>query len=296
MQERCLVGLVGVNISKSLSPALHEDAFAAAGIAGHYHLMDLEVLPGRANLESVMQAVRTVGFAGINVTHPCKEAVIPLLDGVSREAEEIGAVNTVVAERGGLTKGYNTDRTGFRRAFEETLGRAAAQGQQIVLVGAGGAGRAVARALLDLDAASLLIHDLNQAQAEALARGLAGRFGAKRCRAITDLAAPLADAAGAVNATPKGMLGHPGTAIPSTLVDRRHWIADIVYTPLETQLIATARAKGCRVMSGGGMCVYQAAEAFRLFTRRDPDVARMRRVFDDLVAVRDAELAGAGAN
>ncbi|MDQ2953593.1 MAG: shikimate dehydrogenase, partial [Pseudomonadota bacterium] len=172
-ENRVLVGLIGKNILKSLSPALHEDAFAAAKLRGHYHLMDLDTLAGR-RLGDLLNAARTAGFAGLNVTYPCKEAVIPLLDEVSAEARQIGAVNTVTIERSGRTVGYNTDRIGFRRSFEETLGRAAVEGKRTVLVGAGGAGRAVALALLDLGAASVFIHDKDGARAAALVADLIG--------------------------------------------------------------------------------------------------------------------------
>ncbi|WP_300299747.1 shikimate dehydrogenase [Ferrovibrio sp.] len=294
MQRRFLVGLIGANIGKSLSPALHEDAFAAAGAQGYYHLMDLQVLQGRATLESLLVAVRTAGFAGVNVTHPVKEAVLPLLDEVSPEAREIGAVNTVVIGRDGRTAGHNTDRTGFRRAFEEVLGGKAAARQQVLLLGAGGAGRAVACALMDLGVQVLHVFDTDAARAQTFAADLQGRFGADRIRAAADLAGAAWQAAGIVNATPIGMLGYPGMAIAPELIDTRHWVADVVYTPLETQLIATARRKGCRVMTGGGMCVHQAAEAFRLFTGLEPDVARMHRLFNEACARRDAKLAAAG--
>jgi len=281
-----LVGLIGANIQKSLSPALHEDAFAAAGIRGRYHLMDLDQLPGH-RLEDLLAAVRTAGFAGVNVTYPCKEAVLPLLDDVSPEARLIGAVNTVTIGRHGRTKGYNTDRIGFRRSFEETLGRI--DGESVLLVGAGGAGRAVAFALLDLGAAHLVVHDRDTARALALGNEL----GEERCRIEADPASALRDVAGVVNATPVGMLGFPGNPVPMDAVGRRHWVADVIYTPLETELIAAARAKGARVVGGAGMCVHQAAESFRLFTGVVPDVARMRRTFSAAAILRDGAHGGA---
>src|SRR3954464_11405278 len=155
---RMLVGLIGANIQQSLSPALHEDAFAALGMTGHYHLMDVDTLPGRS-LSGLLAAARTAGFAGVNVTFPFKEAVIPLLDEVSDEARQIGAVNTVVIDAKGRTTGHNTDRSGFRAAFVESFGNDAARGQWVLQLGAGGAGRAVAFALLDLGVASLRIYD-----------------------------------------------------------------------------------------------------------------------------------------
>jgi shikimate dehydrogenase len=279
-----LVGLIGANIEKSLSPALHEDAFAAADIRGHYHLMDLDRLPGR-RLEDLLQAARAAGFAGVNVTYPCKEAVLPLLDDLSPEAKLIGAVNTVTIDRDGRTRGYNTDRIGFRRGFEEALGRI--DGESVLLVGAGGAGRAVAFALLDLGAAHLVVHDRDDSRARALA--------SERCRTEADPALALRSVAGVVNATPVGMLGFPGNPVPMDAVERRHWVADVIYTPLETELIAAARTKGARVVNGAGMCVHQAAETFRLFTGVMPDVGRMHRTFDAAAMLRDAARADADA-
>ena len=156
--KRKLVGLIGSNILGSLSPALHEDAFAAIGVVGHYHLMDVDALP-RRTLPDLLAAARTVGFAGVNVTFPFKEAVIPLLDEVSPEAMEIGAVNTVVIDEKTRTTGHNTDRSGFRAAFIEAFGKDAARDKVVLQLGAGGAGRAVAFALRDLGVASLAISD-----------------------------------------------------------------------------------------------------------------------------------------
>lgn len=290
--KRALVGLVGANIQKSLSPRLHEDAFRAAGIRGYYHLMDLDRLPGRA-AGDLLAAARTLGFTGLNVTFPCKEAVLPLLDEVSPEARQIGAVNTVTIDARGRTTGHNTDRIGFRLSFEEELGAAAVAGRRVVLVGAGGAGRAVAFALFDLGAAAVLVHDRDARRGEALAGDLAAQFGAGRSRAVDALAPALAEAAGAVNATPVGMLGFPGIPLPVEAIVPRHFVADVIYTPLETALIRAARGRGARVLTGGGMCVFQAAEAFRLFAGVAPDVRRMRRLFDELVAARDAALGAA---
>ena len=180
MTSRMLVGLIGTNIQKSLAPALHEDAFAAAGVAGHYHLMDVSTLQGR-RLEDLLAAARTAGFAGVNITHPFKEAVIPLLDAVSTEATEIGAVNTVVFDKSGRTTGHNTDCSGFRQAFIETFGADAVRGKPVLLLGAGGAGRAVAVALMALGASTVRIYDQDQARATGLCADLIMRFGADRC-------------------------------------------------------------------------------------------------------------------
>ena len=195
----------------------------------------------------------------------------------------------------GRTVGYNTDRIGFRRNFEEGLGRACVEGKTAVLVGAGGAGRAVAFALMDLGAATVSVHDTDTARAAALVADLMLHYGAARCRLADSLPEAIAAAAGVVNATPVGMQGIPGNPVPVAALDARHWVADVIYTPIETELIKAARAAGARVLTGGGMCVHQAAETFRLFTGLQPDVARMQRTFAAALAARDAaaeEVAG----
>jgi shikimate dehydrogenase len=286
INRQALIGLLGANIMKSLAPALHIDAFAAAGITGHYHLMDVDHLPGRT-LPGLLEAVKTAGFIGVNVTFPFKQAVMPLLDALSPEARQIGAVNTVVIGKTGHTTGHNTDRSGFRLNFEERLGRAAAEGKTAVLVGAGGAGSAVAFALMDLGLKTLIVHDQDKARATALAADVIAHFGAGRCRLGDRLTEEVVAADGVANATPIGMAGFPGNPVPVEALRPAHWVADVIYSPMQTELIEAAAAKGARTLTGGGMCVYQAVDAFRLFTGIAPDVARMYRTFKGALAVRD---------
>jgi len=288
-QPRVLIGLIGANIMGSLSPALFADAFAAAGIDGFYHLIDVDRMPER-RLAQLLDAIRTAGFAGANITYPFKQEVIALLDAVDPEAAQTGAINTVAIAPDGRTTGYNFDRRGWRHSFEETFGRDGAQGASVVLIGAGGAGRAVAFALLDLGAARLVIHDRDGARATALRNDLAKHYGASRCRLTSDLAGDIAAADGVVNATQVGMRGFPGNPVPVSALSAAHWCADVVYTPIETAFIQAATAKGCRVMTGGGMCVHQAVEAFRLFTGVEPDLARLHCVFATALAARDSAI------
>ena len=288
--RKVLVGLIGANIMKSLSPALHIDAFAAAGIEGYYHLMDVDVLKGR-RLPQLLEAAKTAGFAGTNVTFPFKQDVLALLDDIDREAAQIGAVNTVTIAPDGRTTGYNTDRRGFRRNFEEGLGRARAEAATVVLVGAGGAGRAVAFALMDLGAAVVVLYDRDGAKAAALQQDLARHYDASRCRLAGDLEREVAAADGVVNATPVGMHGFPGNPVPVAALRAEHWAADVIYTPIETAFIKAAAAKGAKVLTGGGMCVHQAVEAYRLFVGLEPDIKRMHRTFARALAARDAAMA-----
>src|SRR5262249_39094836 len=157
----------------------------------------LDRLPG-SSLEGLLAAVKAAGFDGINVTFPCKQTVIPMLDEMSAEAQQIGAVNTVTISPDQRTTGYNTDRTGFRRAFEEGLGRGSVEGMSAVLVGAGGAGRAVAFALMDLGAACVHIHDTDRGRAASLADDLAHHYGSSRAIPAASLAGVIASATGVV--------------------------------------------------------------------------------------------------
>jgi shikimate dehydrogenase len=285
-KRRVLLGLIGANIMGSLSPALFTDAFATAGVDGFYHLMDVDRLLER-RLAKLLDATKAAGFAGTNITYPFKQEVIALLDAVDPEAAQIGAVNTVAIGPDGRTTGYNFDRRGWRNSFEESLGRNSAKGATVVLVGAGGAGRAVAFALMDLGVAILVIHDCDGARVNALNADLARDYGASRCRVSSDLERDIAAAQGVVNATQVGMRGFPGNPVPVSGLKASLWAADVIYTPIETEFIKAAAAKGARVLNGGGMCVHQAVETFRLLTGIEPDVARMHCTFSTALAARD---------
>ncbi|HTC05990.1 MAG TPA: shikimate dehydrogenase, partial [Xanthobacteraceae bacterium] len=183
-KRRMLVGLLGANIQGSMSPALFADAFAAAGIDGYYHLLDADRLPGR--LPQLFEAIKTAGFIGANVTFPFKQEIIPLLDAVDPGAAQVGAVNTVVFAPDGRSTGYNFDRAGWRNSFNESIGAGGAKDATVVQIGAGGAGRAVAFALMDLGVADLVLHDLDTARANALKADLSQHYGASRCRLAQD--------------------------------------------------------------------------------------------------------------
>ena len=276
-----LVGLIGSGIKASRSPALHQREGAAQGLAYVYRLIDLETLGLTADaLPELIRAARCFGFAGLNVTHPCKQAVIPLLDELSDDARTLGAVNTVLFAADGHTVGHNTDWPGFAESFRRELGDVARR--CVVQLGAGGAGASVAHALLTQGSGEIRIIDTEKARAGRLAEDLCSRFGVGRAVAVSDLARALSGADGLVNATPIGMAKHPGMPLARALLRPTLWVADIVYFPLETELLRSARALGCRTMDGGGMAVFQAAEAFRLFTGLRPDTERMIRHFQSM--------------
>ncbi len=272
-----LVGLIGAGIQASRTPALHEREGDEQGVRYTYKIIDLEQLDLTPTaLPELLLSAQRMGFAGLNITHPCKQAVIPLLDELSPDARALGAVNTVVL-RDGKRRGENTDWFGFAEPFRRTMAGVALD--HVVQLGAGGAGAAVAHALLTLGVRQLTIQDVDPSRATALADSLCARVGPERAVACTDLPSAVAAADGLVNCTPIGMLAHPGMPLPAALLRPALWVAEIVYFPLETELLRTARALGCRTRDGGGMAVFQAAEAFRLFTGITPDPERMLRHF-----------------
>ncbi|RYF40025.1 MAG: shikimate dehydrogenase [Comamonadaceae bacterium] len=279
-ERKVLLGLIGAGIQKSLSPALHEEEAGHHGLRLHYQLIDLDQgARAPAQLPALLDAAQALGFAGLNITYPCKQAVLPLLDELSEDAAQMGAVNTVVFAHGRRI-GHNTDGSGWRWGFERALPQASLA--RVVLLGAGGAGSAIAHAVLRMGAQQLHIADIDVARAAALVEQLAPRYGA-RVRAAADVALALAGATGLVHATPTGMDKLPGLPLPGQLLRPDLWVAEVVYFPLETALLRAARARGCAVVDGGTMAVGQAVGAFQLFTGLQADAARMEAHFRRLV-------------
>jgi shikimate dehydrogenase len=263
---------------------MQEAEARAQGLRLHYQLIDLDVTgQGVEALPTLLSAARTMGFAGLNVTYPCKQAVMPLLDELSDEAAAMGAVNTVVF-RDGKAIGHNTDGSGWRWGFERALPDADLS--RAVLLGAGGAGSAIAHAALRMGVPSLVIVDSDSPRAGVLAESLNTRYPGRRASFTADIAAALQGATGLIHATPTGMDKLPGLPLDATLLRPDLWVSEIVYFPLETELLKAARAMGCRISDGGGMAVGQAVGAFSLFTGRDPDPPRMDAHFRRLVAQR----------
>jgi len=264
-----LVGLIGSGIAASRTPPMHEAAADAAGIRYLYKKIDLaELKLGAEALPELLTAAKRMGFDGLNVTHPCKQAIIPLLDELSPDADALGAVNTVVIRNGRMI-GHNTDWFGFAENFRRNM-QGASLGR-VVQFGAGGAGSAVAFALMKLGVRELTIMDVDLAKAQNVVDGLSPRFVEGRLKVGQDVAAAVAAADGIVNATPIGMDKYPGTPLPTALLRPDLWVAEIVYYPPETALLRAARALGCRTVDGGGMAIFQGTEAFRLFTGISPD-------------------------
>ncbi|HTI67293.1 MAG TPA: shikimate dehydrogenase [Caulobacteraceae bacterium] len=272
-----LIGLIGAGIQASRSPFMHEQAGRRQGFDYSYRLIDLTTLGlGVGALPDLVAQAEREGFDGLNITHPCKQAVIPLLDELSDEAREIGAVNTVVL-RDGRRIGHNTDWWGFIEGLRSQLPDAPTD--RLLQLGAGGAGSATAYALLKIGAGRLLIFDTHPERAQGLAAKLNRRFGEGRVSYTPDPVASAAVVQGIVQATSIGQVGYPGLPIPAEALIPEHWVAEIIYFPLETEFLRTARALGCRAADGAGMGVFQAVGAFEHFTGVRPDSAAMKRDF-----------------
>ena len=280
-----LTGLIGAPIAHSASPAMHEQAAAALGARCHYQLIEVAGA-GRDELRAMLDGVRRLGFAGVNVTYPYKEAVVALLDDVSPQARAIGAVNTVVVRAGKLI-GYNTDTSGFERAIGQLPAAASLGDATVALIGAGGVGKAMAFALAARGVAAINVFDADSAKAEHLVAQLRPRLNIRVAESVEDA---LRGATGLVNATPLGMLPNRATPVPDTLLHRGFWVADAVYTPLWTPLLTAAKAKGAEIMTGRELAIYQAADAFELFTGLKPSIAEMGNAFDAVMAKRYAAI------
>jgi shikimate dehydrogenase len=272
-----LVGLIGKGIQMSRTPAMHEAEGLAQGLNYVYRLLDTESIGGAArDLAEMVGIAESFGFVGLNVTHPYKQDIIAHLDKLSEDAAAVESVNTVIFEDGRRI-GHNTDLSGFEKAFRRVMAGAARK--RVVLLGAGGAGTAVALGLLRSGVGTLLVNDIDRTRAEALVARFVPHYGSDRVFVAADVAGAVTEADGVVNATPAGMAKLPGMPIPTNLLSPTLWVADIVYFPLETELLKAARQVGCRTMSGEDMAVFQAAHAFELFSGLAPDNDRMRAAF-----------------
>ena len=255
-----LAGVMGWPVAHSRSPVLHGWWLKRYGIAGAY--VPLAVRPER--LEQALRALSVLGFAGCNVTIPHKQAALRLVDRVDATARRIGAVNTIVVGADGSLAGSNTDAFGF----VESLGAGwRADAGPAVVIGAGGAARAVVVALAERGAPEIRLVNRTLSRAESLAGELGGTAVAwdRRARALED-------AALVVNTTNQGMAGEAPLDLPLLHLPPQATVADIVYVPLETPLLAAARARGNPTVDGLGMLLHQARPGFEAWFGVAPQV------------------------
>ncbi|MGD9606455.1 MAG: shikimate dehydrogenase [Leucobacter sp.] len=279
-----LVGLLGEGITESLTPPMHRREAERLGLDYEYRVIDIaETGETTDQLPRIMRAIRDEGYDAINVTHPFKQLVIEHIDRLSPSAERLGAVNLVIFDEGGSV-GHNTDWSGFRTAIDHGIG--GLQGSTVVQVGAGGAGAATAYALLTLGVERLCVVDMQESRAQALVERFRAAFPGSRLETapMSGLDAALAATDGVVHATPTGMELSPGLPFDPSSLAPSAWVAEVVYLPLETELLRESRRRGHRVLDGGRMAVGQAADSLRIITGLEPDHDRMRQHFLDLIA------------
>lgn len=271
-----LIGLIGAGIAGSRTPAMHEAAARALGLPLVYRRIDLNT-HAPIPLPDLLSQLEWMGFDGLNITYPCKQEILPLMDELSQNAQGVSAVNTVVF-RNGRRLGHNTDIWGFAEAFRRDL--SGVQHRAVLQLGAGGAGAATAFALLGQGVIDLRIYDPMVDRSAALAAQLSSQYDPARISVVTDPARAAMGCDGIVNASPVGMEKLPGLPMPVEALPVGAWVADIIYFPMQTAFITAAKERGSRVMNGAGMALWQAVRAFSLFTDIDPDPDAMRAAFN----------------
>ncbi len=258
--QRFLTGLIGAPIARSASPAMHEWAARALGVRCHYHLIEVAGA-GREELRNLFASVRLLGFAGVNVTFPYKEAAVELLDELSPHAAAMQAVNTVVVREGRLI-GHNTDTTGFARAAKEFV--EASKREPVALVGAGGVGKAIAFALAHLGVAEIRIFDSDAAKTKALATALDQRTNVIAANSIEDA---LRGAAGLVNGTPVGMLPNRDSPCTRGAAARRLVGSRCrIYAAMDTASSGGESAQ-CKSDDRAGACGFSSCGRLRIIHR-----------------------------
>lgn len=275
--RRRKLGLIGNGIGRSSAPRLHKLAGDRCGVEVTYDLIDLEG-QDPALFGARVARCAADGYWAVNVTYPFKEQVIELVTIPDPVVQQIGAVNTVVFAGAHRGTGYNTDYSGFLRAYQ---GRFADQAPGVVgLVGTGGVGKPVAFGLAQLGAHALRFYDLDRAKAEALAVSVRRAMPQVTVDVCTTLAEATAGVDGLVNCTPLGMWQYPGTPIPAAYINGQRWAFDVIYTPLETEFLKLARARGLELLSGYELFFYQGVDAFEHFTGLAVDEAWLRAALE----------------
>lgn len=279
--------IIGYPLGHTLSPLMHNTAIGELGLPYHY---EAEAVPPDG-LAEALERFRVDEVVGFSVTIPHKETILPLLDVVDEETERLGAANTVVLAEGRFV-GTNTDGVGFLRSLTED-GSYDPEGRAAVVLGAGGAARAVAAHLALAGASSVVIANRTLSRAERLADDLARALG-RQCflplpLEATATADAIQQAECLINTTSVGMAGDPRLPVPAAWIEPHLMVCDIVYRPLETPLLEAARARGASTLDGLGMLIYQGAEAFRRWTGHEMPVGIVRMRLEEALAREEAE-------
>lgn len=282
---RPLVGLLGKSIGRSLSPALHEAAGANLGMDIRYQLFDAEELNyGAEDLGDFLSVASRLGFFGLNITYPFKETILDYLGEKSPEVEQVGSSNTV-AFRNGRLIGFNTDYTGFKSAWRDAFGTV--RPGVVFMLGAGGVGKAIAHGLMELGAAEIRILDIDRKRCRSLVKALSTTNNSVLCKAVEDVSDGLDGAEGLINATPVGMHAYPGNPLNGCVPKGIQYAVDAIYTPLVTEFLASAMEQGAQVLTGQGLCIFQAASSFEIWFGRPAPIEIMVETFKAAVMVRE---------
>lgn len=273
------LGLVGEGIAKSQSPDLHERLGASLGLPVRYDLLDSLGVEG-FDFPSAIQTLRDEGYRGTNVTFPFKEKAAELADIRGEGVRRVGTANTLLFDADGL-RAANTDYTGFISAYRHSFGDQPAG--DVLLVGAGGVGRAVACALGELAVSCIHILERDSVRAESLSRDLNAMGITAECITPEQAQQTLPHWQGVVNCSPIGHINHPGCPIDTAELSTQHWVFDAVYIPAHTELLNAAHQAGAKTLSGVDLFVFQGVDAFRFFTAEcigseqiDPHVIPLR--------------------
>lgn len=277
-----LFGIIGHPVSHSLSPIMQNRAFEALKLDCLY--LPLDVAPNQ--LKTVLRGLGVLGFHGFNVTIPHKQSIVKSLHRLSREARLIGAVNTIQIHQGKWI-GHNTDGRGFVQAYQAEIGQSFC-GKRVLLLGAGGAARAVATQLLIEKVGCLLISNRTAVRAQSLKRFLKMNFRNRKIENVllkkNDLVHIRDKVDVIVNATSVGMIKKDKSPVPPGVIRPNHIVCDLVYQPSVTALSRESREVGAKVMNGVGMLLYQGALAFKIWTGKPPPLKAMRAALLEVLA------------
>ncbi len=272
-KQKKLLGIIGHPVAHSLSPLMHNSASEYLSLPYTYNAFDVEP----ANLKKALDGMRAIGIAGINVTVPYKEKVVPFLDSLDENAIQIGAVNTITLKSGKLF-GSNTDGIGFIRSLKKSRFRP--RGKSVAMIGAGGSARAIAVSLFKAGISSLSIINRSGARGKNLVNALKN---IGECRFISSRSAEALKAVSSsdlvIQTTSLGMKMSDPLPLAGANLRKGQYLYDIIYAPKETRFLKNARARGARTINGLGMLLYQGSESFKIWTgRRFPEEKVLKRL------------------
>jgi shikimate dehydrogenase len=272
------IGLIGEGIANSISPFLHEEEARENQIDYSYRLIDTQApFFAKMPINKLIEYAIDKQFVGLNITYPFKQQVVPYLDSSDKQVAELNSANTILIQDGKLS-GYNTDYFGYAEFLKQQF--TAEKLDTILLVGAGGAGRSVALALIDHGVRELVLNDISHPAAEELAELISVLRPRQKISVHTKQNIPKMDVTGVINATPMGMSKFPGLCVDPTDFPASCWMNDIVYFPLKTLFLKKAEESGHHIFDGSTMAVFQAAHSFYHFTGLAADKSRMMNNFE----------------